>query len=66
MPEICTVLQQNKIGIISASGWLSITKHGNMNVKITEGLVSVLTFQIQTTNHISKKKCIEIPKLNND
>jgi len=37
MPETCRVLQQNKIGIISASGWLfkkkSITMHGNMNVK---------------------------------
>jgi hypothetical protein len=37
MPEKCRVLKQNKIGIISASGWLfkkkSITMHGNMNVK---------------------------------
>jgi hypothetical protein len=38
MPETCRVLKQNKIGIISASGWLfkkkSITMHGNMNVKL--------------------------------
>jgi hypothetical protein len=36
MPETCIVLKQNKIGIISASGWLfkkkSITMHGNVNV----------------------------------
>jgi len=35
MPETCSVLQQNKIGIISVSVWLfkkkSITIHGNMN-----------------------------------
>jgi len=39
MPETCRVLQQNKIWIISASGWLYkkkfITMHGNMNVKFT-------------------------------
>ena len=40
MPETCRVLQQNKIWIISASGWLfkkkSITMHGNMNVKFNK------------------------------
>jgi len=37
MPETCSVLLQNKIGIIIVFCWLfkkkSITMHGNMNVK---------------------------------
>jgi hypothetical protein len=43
MPETCRVLQQNKIWIISGSGWLfknkSITMHGNMTVKFINGSI---------------------------
>jgi hypothetical protein len=46
MPETCRVSYQNKIGIISASGWLfkkkSITVHGNMNVKYSTESHSVV------------------------
>ena len=46
MPETCRVLQQNKIRIINASGWLfkkkSITMHGNRNVKFVTLVFFVL------------------------
>ena len=48
MPEICRVLQENKIWIISASGWLfkkkSIMMHGNMNVKFSTVHSALVSF----------------------
>ena len=52
MPETCIVSEQNKIGIISASGWLfkkkSITMHGNMSVKFVyyENIADIVVVNI--------------------
>jgi len=48
LPKTFRVLEQNKIWIISASGWLfkkkSITMHGNMNAKFASGCLKQNSF----------------------